>query len=115
RSRGGPGARVLGGLGGRRRRRRLPLGTKLANELLLRLELLLHLLEVLPHCLELAPQLLALRAHAARQRGDAERENGDRHPHSSRYPSHWLLLPRSRNTTPPGPGRVGARAGPWRT
>src|SRR5205823_12372364 len=109
-------SRGLGGLGlrglrgdGRRRRRRLLLGAQLVDELLLLLELLLHLLELLPHGLELAPQLLALRAHAARQRGDAEREHGDRHPHSSRYPSHWLLLP---DTTAPGATRGGARADP---
>src|SRR5207249_8778530 len=110
------GRRGLGGLGlrglrgdGRRRRRRLLLGAQLVDQFLLSLELLLHLLELLPHGLEVAPQLLALRTHAARQRGHAERENGDRHPHSSRYPSHWLLLP---DATAPGTARGGARADP---
>src|SRR5207249_3136999 len=76
------GRRGLGGLGlrglrgdGRRRRRRLLLGAQLVDQLLLPLELLLHLLELLPHGLELAPQLLALRTHAARQRGPAARRS----------------------------------------
>src|SRR5206468_11209935 len=105
---GGLGGRGLGRHGGWRPRRRL-LGAQLVDELLLLLELVLHLLELLPHGLQLASQLLALRAHAARQRSDAERENGDRHPYSSRYLSHWLLLPDIPDTSAP---RAGARRSP---
>src|SRR5205823_2314810 len=108
----GPGG--LRGLGRRRRRgRRLLLGTELVDQLLLLLQLLLHLFQLLAHRLELTPQLLALRAHAAWKHGDAERENGERHSHPYPYPSHVVLLPDPEHHEATTRTRRSPR-GPWR-